>query len=660
MILDEIVLHDFGIYAGQQSIQLTPPSPDKSIIMFYGLNGCGKTTILEALQIALFGQQAPFLQGQNYSQYMVQRINKKSLHGQASLRLDFHRSENGKIVRYRIYRVWKKTLSGLKETLEVIKDGHKNKSLSSGWSQYVEEIISARLAHFFFFDGEKIEEYASEEGAQQLIKTGLYNLLGLDLIGKSEQDLIALKRRKLSESVSNDSDDSIKNEIKEKEEKLSKCETRKRELHDEKGTILSQMEATQRELEKLNEKRKNLGGDSWDRREEIKIALLDAKAEKDKNKHLIREALTGSLPLFLVREHFTALEQFKTESLNSRMAKFHYDAVQERDQQVLNFLQKSKTDQAFIGKLTDYLDTSRKALIPKTASPSPFSESKELDDFEKTSLESELQEAADMLRQHIKSGDAIDERIHNLTGEEASIPESGDIQSLTEQQIRMENDLTKTKDSLEKLGAELEDAKKEINNLQNEIEASMRKILEADIKNKRKEKYINRLDMAGNVLKSFSHKILNSKVNHIEQLITESYELLLRKKNLLSKISINPDTLNISLDTNDGDNFANSQLSAGERQLLSISILWGLAKASSQPFPVAVDTPFGRLDSAHRKKLVSNYFPRASHQVMLFSTDEEIVGEYFEIIKPNVGKIYKLDYDNQHQKTEVVSEHVAA
>ena len=102
MVLDELVLHDFGVYAGKQEIKLTPPTASKPVVLFYGLNGCGKTTILEALQTALFGHNAPFLDGQNYNKYIAERINRRSRHGQASLRLDFHRSESGQVVRYRI------------------------------------------------------------------------------------------------------------------------------------------------------------------------------------------------------------------------------------------------------------------------------------------------------------------------------------------------------------------------------------------------------------------------------------------------------------------------------------------------------------------------------------------------------------------------------
>jgi DNA sulfur modification protein DndD len=95
------------------------------------------------------------------------------------------------------------------------------------------------------------------------------------------------------------------------------------------------------------------------------------------------------------------------------------------------------------------------------------------------------------------------------------------------------------------------------------------------------------------------------------------------------------------------------RLSAGERQLLAIAILWGLAKASGRPLPTAIDTPLGRLDSAHRDNIVKRYFPFASHQVLLFSTDQEIVGDYLSSLMPWIGRSYILDYTPKTHTTQI-------
>ena len=96
------------------------------------------------------------------------------------------------------------------------------------------------------------------------------------------------------------------------------------------------------------------------------------------------------------------------------------------------------------------------------------------------------------------------------------------------------------------------------------------------------------------------------------------------------------------------------RLSAGERQLLGVSLLWGLGKASGRPLPTAIDTPLGRLDTAHRMNLVERYFPFASHQMLLFSTDEEISGDYLERLRPWIGRSYTLSYDDESECTQVV------
>lgn len=90
-----------------------------------------------------------------------------------------------------------------------------------------------------------------------------------------------------------------------------------------------------------------------------------------------------------------------------------------------------------------------------------------------------------------------------------------------------------------------------------------------------------------------------------------------------------------------------AKLSAGERQLLSISILWGLAKASGRMAPVVIDTPLGRLDGQHRDYLVERYFPKASRQVVLLSTDKEINRRYSDLMDNSVSRRYLINYDAQ-------------
>ena len=79
----------------------------------------------------------------------------------------------------------------------------------------------------------------------------------------------------------------------------------------------------------------------------------------------------------------------------------------------------------------------------------------------------------------------------------------------------------------------------------------------------------------------------------------------------------------------------------------------GWPRRPDRPLPTAIDTPLGRLDSGHRGHLVERYFPFASHQVLLLSTDEEIAGDYLERLSPWIGRIYALEFDDAAGATRI-------
>jgi DNA sulfur modification protein DndD len=88
-----------------------------------------------------------------------------------------------------------------------------------------------------------------------------------------------------------------------------------------------------------------------------------------------------------------------------------------------------------------------------------------------------------------------------------------------------------------------------------------------------------------------------------------------------------------------------AQLSAGEKQIYAISMLWALGKVSGRPLPIIVDTPLARLDREHRKLLVRHYFPVASHQVILLSTDTEVDQSSFVELRRHITREYNLEFD---------------
>ena len=82
-------------------------------------------------------------------------------------------------------------------------------------------------------------------------------------------------------------------------------------------------------------------------------------------------------------------------------------------------------------------------------------------------------------------------------------------------------------------------------------------------------------------------------------------------------------------------------------------MLKALAEVSGRKLPMIIDTPLARLDSIHRDRLVENFYPTASHQVIILSTDTEIDISYKEKLTPYLAQSYLLNFNEKSETTEV-------
>jgi DNA sulfur modification protein DndD len=196
-----------------------------------------------------------------------------------------------------------------------------------------------------------------------------------------------------------------------------------------------------------------------------------------------------------------------------------------------------------------------------------------------------------------------------------------------------------------------EEARKNIEKTKKELTSYSEKALE----HQNNEHIVKSIARAQETLKIFKERLTLKKLTKLEGEVTECFRYLLHKSDLVHRVAI--DTVNFSLSLYDpeGQNVPKHRLSAGEKQLLSIAFLWGLARVSGRDLPIAIDTPLGRLDSSHRHNLVERYFPSASHQVILLSTDTEIGQNEVKLLKEQgaIAKEYLLQYDSSKRQTTV-------
>jgi DNA sulfur modification protein DndD len=197
-----------------------------------------------------------------------------------------------------------------------------------------------------------------------------------------------------------------------------------------------------------------------------------------------------------------------------------------------------------------------------------------------------------------------------------------------EDQIRPVIEELKTKyQQLARCQQELAAVQQEIEQKRNKLADAKRKYDRAADNMSRRAANESRLHVVPKVraaLEEFKSLLILRKVRELEGSVTTSFNLLCRKKDNMRRISIDPNTFAVTVIDRDGHPIPKSQLSAGEKQVYAISVLWALAKTSRRPLPVIIDTPLARLDRDHRRLLAENYFPHASHQVLMLSTDTEV------------------------------------
>jgi DNA sulfur modification protein DndD len=155
-------------------------------------------------------------------------------------------------------------------------------------------------------------------------------------------------------------------------------------------------------------------------------------------------------------------------------------------------------------------------------------------------------------------------------------------------------------------------------------------------------------------LSRFATEVIHHHIKRIEQFMLDGLKALFRKHDLVASVTIDPKTFAIELHGSDGHIVSPDQLSAGERQLFAVALLWALARASGQAAPTVIDTPLGRLDSQHRTRLAERYFPCAGEQVILLSTDEEIDVRIFQKLEPFITRSFTVTYNSEQKSSQVV------
>jgi len=154
------------------------------------------------------------------------------------------------------------------------------------------------------------------------------------------------------------------------------------------------------------------------------------------------------------------------------------------------------------------------------------------------------------------------------------------------------------------------------------------------------------------VLDEYIEKLKVKKLELLEVYLLEEIQRLMHKENLITKVTVDKHSFEINLHDKDGNITPKDLLSKGEKQMYATAVLLALARTSGKPLPFMIDTPLARLDVGHRDNLIHKFFPSASHQTVIFSTDSEIDANYYSKMKPYISRSYAMEYMPGKGKTK--------
>jgi DNA sulfur modification protein DndD len=658
MILLELVLQNFGPYQGTQVINLSPFSENETenisrpILLLGGMNGGGKTTLIDAIRLALYGHRAQCSTKGNlsYSDFLTQCVNSHTPPTEKTrIELAFGHIENDKPVIYRIVRTWEKNPKDGKDNLGILNDDEwLNSGLANIWDEYIENLLPLGISNLFLFDGEQIKELAEQETPPPVVIEAIRGLLGLELSERLAVDLEILVNRKRKEIA--DAKDVVN--LEEIEEKLKELQDKQNGENSHLKSLQKELAAAEKEQQETFNKFLAEGGKIADDRSQLEQQHQAKNTTAETARQAMRELASDVLPLILITPLLEqARSQAETEIQQAR-SQVAQDILLERNQRLLEQISN-------IDITADQLDKIKRLL------------EQDVEIFDKTSLQesSWLQsnrETLDYLTNLLNSALPI---AKNFAQQQQEILKQQEAEIVDlERQLQT----AASPEAYQQLVATLQTAQNRVTDIKANCETAKRRILELEaaiaqtkkdlneyteqtIDRKNTEHIIASASRVQETLKLFRERLTLRKLNKLEVEVTECFRYLLHKSDLVHRIAIATNTFSLSLYDLHGKPVPKHRLSAGEKQLLAIAFLWGLARVSGRRLPIAIDTPLGRLDSSHRQNLVERYFPSASHQVILLSTDTEIGKKEVQTLRQNeaIAREYLLKYDPHNRQTTI-------
>ncbi|VXD11192.1 conserved hypothetical protein [Planktothrix serta PCC 8927] len=655
MIFLELTVENFGPYRGKQVIDLRPQINDNvisPIVLLGGMNGGGKTSLMDAMRLALYGQRAQCsTRGSlSYPDFLKQAVNKQTLaHEETSVELLFEHIIKNMQVQFRVKRRWTRNPKNGKDILGILIDDWPDSAWLETWDERIEDFFPIGISNLFLFDGEQVKELADLESPPNVVVQAIQSLLGLELAERLAIDLDILanrKRKQLADSKELATLEEIEEKLNHYKSEWDHAEIAVVQLKEKAGIARKKLYAAK-------DKFKLEGGKIAGERSQLEKQLEDEKKKAQQQRDYLCELAADHLPLALITPLLIQAKNQGEKELNREKARIAQDFIKDRDQRLLEYLEELKLAKKQLETVKSYLENDYQQLTDDQQNQETLFlglDEKVLNQL-KTVLEHQLPSQIQQSQDALNALSIIEEAISSTDQQLAVAAPPEVYEQLLEKVSQAQGELTKVETAIEQAEQQLKKCQTQYEKAKKDLE----RYSQNTIDRKNVNHIIDSVAKVQTTLKLFKEKLTLKKLNKLEVEVTECFRYLLHKSDLVHRVIIETEDFSLSLYDPQGQPVEKHRLSAGEKQLLAIAFLWGLARVSGLNLPIAIDTPLGRLDSSHRQNLIERYFPAASHQVILLSTDTEIGEKEVNSLREQeaIAREYLLKYDPSDRQTHI-------
>lgn len=649
MILRSITLEDVGAYAGEQTLEFAPPSDEAPVTLVGGLNGSGKTTLLWGILHALYGPLAGPLVGRKgrYETFLRQWM-----HGSAdrsAITLDVAMPLAGELREISVRREWEQQGDRIQESVTVAVDNVFDPALSSAWAETIECALPRSVARLFFFDGEKVEALANLERARDTLRVAVGSLLGLDVVDQLMTDLKVLRNRETTAAASPQDHaklDQLTGEVRRIEEEITNAQQTLGER------IAAQGVAAKR-LVRINERFKAAGGPVY----EEQTGLLERRRAAEE--HLARVRSEASdlaadwAPMLLVTTQIEALASAVENEQSIQRAAELTGLLEDRDKQLVSWTQDLGVDKTVRVALSRRLADDRADRGALGKQPRTLCVDGECALRISHLVHGGLDQLADARDRVLRALEQANRDLEEVERLQAKVPDALGVEAIIAERDSLELEAAAGAGAREAAEEEFARLNRELEKYSNRYQRALEEIAEDQSHEDDRTRVVKHAAKAEQTLLLLRDQAIAKHLVRIETAIAGALQELLHKEGLVGGLSIDPTTFDLRLRAPDGTPLPADRLSAGERQLVAQAMLWGLSRAAQRPIPTVIDTPLSRLDAGHRSRVAERYLPNAGHQVVVLSTDTELVDEYRDLLGSRVGREYFLYFDDQAGATTI-------